>query len=90
MSAASGAEVGALFERIVSILEQARGAVVRHVNACSVAAYWLIGKEIVLAVQGGRERARYGKGVMLELSALLARRYGIGFSLSTLKNARQF
>ena len=43
----------ALFERVVSILEQARGNVVRAVNTQMVLAYWLIGREIVQQVQGG-------------------------------------
>ncbi len=50
-----------LFERIVSILEQARNNVVRAVNANMVISYWLIGREIVQEIQGGVERAEYGK-----------------------------
>ena len=49
-----------LFDRIVTILEEARGRVVRAVNTGMVTAYWLIGREIVEAVQGGEERAEYG------------------------------
>ena len=40
----------ALFGRVVSILEQARGNVVRAVNTQMVLAYWLIGREIVVEV----------------------------------------
>jgi hypothetical protein len=47
----------ALFGRVVSILEQARGNVVRAVNSNMVLAYWLIGREIVHGMQGGEERA---------------------------------
>ena len=47
----------ALFGRVVSILEQARGNVVRTVNTQMVYAYWSIGREIVQALQGGEERA---------------------------------
>ena len=36
-----------LLERVVAILEQARGNVVRAVNTQMVWAYWLIGREIV-------------------------------------------
>ncbi len=39
-----------LFERVVSILDQARGNVVRAVNTNMVLAYWLIGREIVEAL----------------------------------------
>jgi len=38
------AKPAALFDRIVSILEQARGNVVRAVNTNMVLAYWLIGR----------------------------------------------
>ena len=59
----------ALFGRVVSILEQARGNVVRVVNTNMVLAYWLIGREIVQELQGGAERAEYGKKVVEDLSA---------------------
>jgi hypothetical protein len=41
---------GALFERVITILEEARGNVVRAVNTHMVTAYWLIGREIVQAL----------------------------------------
>ena len=40
-----------LFTRVVSILEKARSNVVRAVNNNMVIAYWLIGREIVQAIQ---------------------------------------
>ena len=46
-----------LFTRVVSILEEARSNVVRAVNNNMVIAYWLIGREIVQAIQGGEKRA---------------------------------
>lgn len=79
-----------LFGRIVTILEQARGAVVRAVNTNMVLAYWLIGREIVEEVQRGKGRATYGEKVVEELSARLTERYGKGFSVPNLKNFRQF
>ncbi len=48
-----------LFDRVVSILEQARGNVVRAVNSNMVLAYWLIGREIIEEIQGGDARAEY-------------------------------
>ena len=83
-------EPNALFDRIVSILEQARGNVVRSVNTNMVLAYWLIGREIVEAIQGGKGRAEYGKQIVENLSAQLTERYGKGFSAPTLWNFRQF
>lgn len=79
-----------LFGRIVTILEQARGAVVRAVNTNMVLAYWLIGREIVHDLQAGEERAEYGEKVVEELSARLTERYGKGFSPTTLQYFRKF
>lgn len=79
-----------LFGRVVSILEQARGNVVRAVNTNMVLAYWLIGREIVQELQGGEERAEYGKKVVDLLSAGLTQRYGSGFSPTTLQYFRKF
>ena len=79
-----------LFDRVVSILEQARANVVRSVNNNMVIAYWLIGREIVQEMQGGDERAEYGKQVIEQLSAKLTRKYGRGFSTTNLRYFRAF
>jgi hypothetical protein len=79
-----------LFNRVVSILEQARANVVRSVNNNMVIAYWLIGREIVQEIQGGDERAEYGKQVIEELSVKLTNRYGRGFSTTNLRYFRTF
>ena len=84
------AKQDALFDRVIDILEQARGNVVRAVNTNMVLAYWLIGREIVQEVQGGEERAEYGKQVLESLSARLNDRYGKGFSIPNLQNFRKF
>ena len=62
---------GELMDRVVTILDQARNNVVRAVNSNMVIAYWLIGREIVLALQGGKERADYGRRLLAELSEAL-------------------
>jgi predicted nuclease of restriction endonuclease-like (RecB) superfamily len=79
-----------LFERVASILEQARSNVVRAVNSNMVLAYWLIGREIVQELQGGDPRAEYGRQIIEQLSVRLTERYGKGFSAPTLWNFRQF
>jgi predicted nuclease of restriction endonuclease-like (RecB) superfamily len=79
-----------LFDRIVSILEEARSNVVRSVNSNMVVAYWLIGQEIVQELQKGKERAEYGKQVLQQLSEQLTSRYGNGFSVPNLQNFRKF
>ena len=80
----------ALFGRVVAILEQAQNNVVRAVNTNMVLAYWLIGREIVQDLQGGEERAAYGKQVVELLSAQLMQRFGKGFSAPVLWSYRQF
>lgn len=79
-----------LFGRVVSILEQARANVVRSVNNNMVIAYWLIGREIVQEIQGGDERAEYGKQVVEGLSVKLTNKYGRGFSTTNLRYFRTF
>lgn len=81
---------GVLFDRVVTILEQARGNVVRAVNTNMVLAYWLIGREIVEEVQRGKGRAKYGEKVIEDLSARLTKRYGQGYSEENLQLFRRF
>jgi len=81
---------GALFDRVVGILEQARSGVVRAVNSHMVLAYWLIGREIVQEIQGGKGRADYGRQLLAELALKLTKRYGAGFSETSLKYFRTF
>ena len=81
---------GEIFDRVVSIMEQARKNVVRAVNSNMVLAYWLIGREIVEEVQKGDKRADYGKLVIKELSEKLNNKYGKGFSPANLANFKQF
>jgi hypothetical protein len=79
-----------LFDRVVSILEQARTNVVRSVNNNMVIAYWLIGKEIVQEIQRGEERADYGKKIIETLSLRLTEKFGRGFSTTNLRYFRTF
>lgn len=79
-----------LFDRVVSILEQARSRVVQAVNSEMIIAYWLVGREIVQTVQDGEERAEYGKQIIKDLSAMLNKKYGKGFSTTNLWYFRQF
>jgi len=81
---------GVLFERVASILEQAKSNVVQVVNSNMVLAYWSIGREIVYEIQQGEERAEYGKKIIEELSQELTQAYGKGFSLTNLRYFRLF
>lgn len=81
---------GDLMRRLVTILDQARANVVRAVNSNMVIAYWLMGREIVLALQDGEDRADYGSKLLSGLSVSLTQRYGRGFSVTNLKYFRLF
>ena len=89
-SVSTSSEVASLFERVARILESGRGRVLRTINHETVLAYWLIGREIVQALQGGEARAQYGNALIAELSKWLSERYGTGFSTAKLMNSRQF
>lgn len=78
------------FERVVAILEQSRNNVVRAVNNNTITAYWMIGREIVQELQGGEQRAEYGKQFIEDLSRHLTKLYGKGFSKTNLWYFRQF
>ncbi|MBS0316141.1 MAG: DUF1016 domain-containing protein, partial [Proteobacteria bacterium] len=77
-------------QRIVQILDAARDRVVRTVNTATVTAYWLIGRELVEAIQQGEQRAAYGQALITGLARQLTERYGPGFSVSNLRYFRQF
>lgn len=79
-----------LYERIASILDEARSRVARTVNTAMVHAYWLIGRELVEVEQQGAERAGYGEGLMKGVAARLSAKFGKGFSLASLKRMKQF
>lgn len=75
---------------IVGLLEEARGAAARSVNALMTASYWEIGRRIVEFEQGGQERAARGQQLLQRLSADLAARFGRGFSVDNLEQMRLF
>ncbi len=79
-----------LLERVLHIMETARARVVRQVNSEMVLAYWLIGREIVHALQGGEQRADYGSALLESVSRALTAQYGRGFSVTNLKYFRLF
>ncbi|TMN19366.1 PDDEXK nuclease domain-containing protein [Pseudoxanthomonas sp. X-1] len=75
---------------IVEVLDAARRATARSVNALMTASYWEIGRRIVEAEQQGKRRAGYGEQLMERLSADLTAQFGRGFSRPNLQQMRAF
>ncbi len=75
---------------IVVLLETARSAAARSVNALMTATYWEIGRRIVEFEQKGKGRAEYGQALLKRLSADLSARFGRGFSERNLEQMRLF
>ena len=75
---------------IVTLVEAARRAAVRSVNAAMSATYWAIGQRIVTYEQGGQTRAEYGEALIERLSTDLSARFGRGFSKQNLWQMRAF
>jgi len=78
------------YSQIVDLLQSARNKVVQTVNHTMVTTYFEIGRMIVEEEQGGKERAEYGKNVIKELSKLLTKEFGKGFSERNIEQMRQF
>lgn len=75
---------------IVDLLESARRASARAVNALLTATYWEIGRRIVVAEQGGKRRADYGERLIERLAADLTKHFGRGFGRRNLFQVRAF
>jgi predicted nuclease of restriction endonuclease-like (RecB) superfamily len=78
------------FIRVANIIEQARNFVGRTADLSMTVTYFEVGRMIVEKEQGGQERAEYGQNLMKKLSEFLTDKFKKGFSLSNLKNAKQF
>jgi len=75
---------------IGELLDAARRASVRTVNAFMTATYWEIGRRIVEFEQGGEKRAEYGDALLERLSQDLTAKFGRGFARPNLIRFRQF
>lgn len=79
-----------LYNKISSILEESRKFVATTVNTAMVQTYFEIGRLIVEEEQHGNIRAEYGKETLKNLSIKLTANYGKGFSVTNLKQMRDF
>ena len=87
---ALSAVYGDVHSGIVELLEGARRAAARNVNALMTASYWEIGRRIVEFEQGGAERAGYGEALIQRLAEDLTRQFGRGFGAVNLSHMRRF
>jgi len=78
-----------IYKNIRESIVNAQTKVYSVVNFAMVQAYWEIGKEIYEAC-GENDRAEYGKNLLAEISKLLTKEFGKGFTIANLKNMRQF
>jgi len=82
--------IDTLYVRVSNYIDSARQSIQRSIDTEMVKAYWLIGREIIEEEQHGQKRAEYGSFLLNALSERLVVKYGRGFSVSTLRDIRQF
>jgi predicted nuclease of restriction endonuclease-like (RecB) superfamily len=80
----------AMLDRVVRLIDEARRASARSVNAIITGTYWLIGHHIVEFEQSGKSKAEYGDEVIDRLASDLTTRFGRGFTRSNLFHMRAF
>jgi predicted nuclease of restriction endonuclease-like (RecB) superfamily len=79
-----------MLNRVVGLIDEARRASARTLNAIITATYWLIGRHIVEFEQQGKSRADYGEELLARLAADLTTRCGRGFQVDNLQRMRLF
>lgn len=81
---------GNVLGELVALIESARRAAARSVNAIMTATYFVVGRAIVEHEQKGAKRAAYGEQLLELLSIDLSTRFGRGFSQENLRLMRLF
>lgn len=78
-----------IFEEIKDLIVSSRKSIYSIVNIEMLSLYWKIGK-IIMGIQYGEKRAKYGDYVLKELSVKLTSEFGRGFSERNLRSMRKF
>lgn len=78
-----------IFEEIKHLVNNSKNKIYSTINIEMLNLYWNIGK-IIMEIQGGNERASYGKNVLKILSKKLTDEFGKGFSVDNLEKMRKF
>ena len=79
-----------IVKNVIDLLENARKSVMKTVNQTMVLTYFEIGRMIVEEEQKGKNRAEYGKKILEVLAEKLTEKYKKGFSVTNLRQMRQF
>jgi predicted nuclease of restriction endonuclease-like (RecB) superfamily len=90
VGAISEHDYSAVITDVVALMESARRAAARSVNALMTATYWEVGRRIVELEQQGESRAEYGKRIIERLAVDLSDRLGRGFQKTNLFQMRAF
>ena len=86
---AIAAEDSNLYEFSRDLIIHSRKIVYQTASFAMVETYWRIGEKIV-EEQGGVERAKYGDGLIANLSEKLTAEFGNGYTVRNLRAMRQF
>ena len=78
------------YKEVVDLLNGARNKVKRTVDSIMTYTYYEVGRRIVEEEQKGRERAEYGRQLLENLSKVLTKEFGKGFSFTNLTQMRKF
>ena len=81
---------GSVLGELVALIESARRAAARSVNAVMTATYFLVGRAIVEHEQKGGARAAYGEQLLDRLVDDLSARFGRRFSRANVASMRLF
>ena len=90
MTAVDVKNIEILYQKVSAYIDQARQTIHQTIDTEMVKAYWRIGRDIVEEEQQGKKRAEYGSFLLNGLSKRLTKKYGRGFSGSTLRDIRLF
>ena len=78
-----------VYKDIKLLINNSKEKIYRTVNTEIINLYWNIGK-IIVEIQEGKERAKYGDKVLEKLSNKLTNEFGNGFSKDNLERMRKF
>ena len=84
------ASIDNIYQRIAKYLQTVQYTILQTINTEMVLVYCKIGKEIIEHEQYGESRAAYGEELIRKLSEKLTKEFGKGYSVSNLRNMRQF